>query len=236
MNNNFIYKISNTEKIGDVVVLNITPKEGSVFDFKPGQFVMIGIYDKDGNIWQRRPFSICSSPLNKKYLQLAIKVYGEFTQKIATLKKDDEVEISIPSGFFVFNENRMKETVFLAGGIGITPFISAIRYVSEKNLPNKIILLYSNKMKKDIIFFEELKSISQKHKNIQVFFILTNETPEHMKYESGRIDENMLKKYCSPFTEKYFSLCGPPMFMEAIITQLKKNEVQTDHIDTERFI
>lgn len=64
---------------------------------------MLAIYDKKGNVWQQRSFSIYSSLLNKKYLQLAIKIYGKLTQKIAALKKGNSVGISGPYGFFTFN-------------------------------------------------------------------------------------------------------------------------------------
>lgn len=235
MKNFFKYKVSEVRVRNNIVVIDITPKEGVVFNFRPGQFIMLGIYDKKGNVWQQRPFSICSSPLNKKYLQLAIRVSGEFTKKVATLKKSDYVSVTGPSGFFTFNENKMSDVVFLAGGIGITPFLSAIRYISEKELKNKVTLLYSNRTKEDIIFFEELKSISQMHKNIKIIFILTDGMSEHWQYETKMIDEDMLKKYCYPFKEKYFSLCGPLGFMESMTTQLEKNGVSKDHIDMERF-
>ncbi len=235
MNETSTYVINRIEKNHNIVVLNITPKEGDIFDFKPGQFVMLAIYNKKENIWRQRPFSICSSPLNKKYLQLAIKVYGEFTQKIAILKKGDHVGISGPYGFFTFNESKMKKVVFIAGGIGITPFISAIRYVSEKELPNEITLLYSNKTGKDVIFLKELKSISRKCKNIQVIFILTNDNSARFKYEKGRIDKAMIEKYCLSHREKLFSLCGPLKFMKSMMSYLEEIEVSEDHIKMERF-
>ncbi len=237
MNETFKYTIDKIEKENNVVILNIIPKENAIFDFRPGQFTMLALYDENGEIWQQRPFSICSSPLNKKYIQLAIKVYGKFTNKVATLKKGDTVGISEPNGFFTFNEARMKEAIFLAGGIGITPFMSAIRYVSEKKLPNKITLFYSNKTMQDIVFFEELKSISEKNKNIQVVFALTEEISDVLEseYENKRIDDNMIKKYCPHFSEKYFSLCGPLKFMESLITQLEDDGVPKDYIDMERF-
>ncbi len=235
MNETIPHTIKQIEKNNDVVVLNIAPKKGEVFSFKPGQYVMLALYDKKGEIWQKRPFSICSSPLNKDYFQLAIKVHGEFTQKITTLKEGDSVGVSGPNGFFTFNEAKMKEVVFLAGGIGITPFMSAIYYISEKNLPNKVTLLYSNKTKEDILFFEKLKSISQKHKNIKVIFTLTDNFPNSWEYEKERIDKTMLKKYCFPFGEKYFSLCGPLKFMESIASQLKEYGISEDHIKMERF-
>lgn len=230
-----IYIIDKIKIQKDIVLLNIVPKEGEVFDFKPGQYIMLGLYDEKGDIWQQRPFSICSSPLNKKYIQLAIRVYGEFTKKIATLKTGDTVGIFGPSGYFTFNETRMQSIVLLAGGIGITPFMSIIRYVSEKNLSNKITLLYSNKNKEAVVFFEELLAISQKYQNIQVIFVLTEDILDTWKYEKRRIDKTMIEKYCSPFKGKYFSLCGPIKFMESVASQLEEIGVEKEYIDMERF-
>ncbi len=230
-----MYKINKIEKIQDVVILDTMPEKGEVFNFIPGQFIMLTLYNTDGEISQQRPFSICSSPLNKNRLQLAIKIHGEFTQKVATLKNGDYVGISKPTGFFTFNEKRMENSVFIAGGIGITPFMSAVRYISEKGLSNKITLLYSNKTKKNIIFLKELESLSKEHKNIEVIFTLTDKIPDRWKYEQGRIDITMIKKYCLSFDEKYFSVCGPSGFIESIITQLEKSGVTKDYIDMERF-
>ncbi len=235
MNGIYKYTVGRIEKNRDVVFLDIFPKEGEVFDFKAGQFIMLALYDEDGEVYDKRPFSICSSPLNKKFIQLAIKIEGEFTNKVATLKEGDFVGVVGPSGFFVFNETRMKDVVFFAGGIGVAPFVSAIRYISDKKLENNVILFYSNKTKEDIAFFDELKLISKELKNIQVVFTISDDISESWGYEKGRIDEDMIKKYSPDFVGKYFSLCGPISFMNAMIAILKKNGVADEHIDMERF-
>lgn len=218
-----------------IAILNIFPNEGDIFNFRSGQYVMLVIFDENGKVWQSRPFSICSSPTNKNYLQFAIKIEGEFTKKLATLKQGDTIGVSLPHGFFTFNEDRMEETVFLAGGIGITPFMSALRYVSERKLQNKITVLYSNSTKESIIFFEELKQIQEENKNIKIIFTITNDIPYDWINEQGRINDRMIKKYCTPFEERYFSLCGPLGFMESILILLKQNGVQGGYIDMERF-
>lgn len=227
--------IKNIELHTDVMILNIFPIEGNIFNFRPGQYAMLAIFDKNGKVWQSRPFSICSSPTNRNYLQFAIRIGGEFTKELATLKKGDTIGVSPPQGFFTFNENKMKKTVFLAGGVGITPFMSALRYVSEKRLQNKITLLYSNRTKDSITFLEELKQIQKQNKNINIIFILTDDTPGGWTGEQGRINDRMIKKYCNPFDEKYFLLCGPSSFMESISTLLKQNGVQDEYINRERF-
>lgn len=219
----------------DIVGLNLVPQKGQIFDFKPGQFVMLVIYNKQGKVWQQRPYSICSSPTNKDYLQLAVKIYGEFSQKMGSLKKGDQVGITGPYGVFIFKAKEMKEVVFLAGGIAITPFISAIRYAANKNLKNKFTLFYSNKTKKDIAFYNELKILAKNNNNFKVIFLLTRETPDQWEGEKYRINEKILKNYCLPFKEKYFFICGPAEFIETINKYLLKIGVSQDYIKIEKW-
>lgn len=230
-----IYTIDKIKQNNDIITLNLIPKNGVVFDYKPGQFAILTLHNENEEVWQRRPFSLCSSPLNKKYLQFVIKINGEFTKKLSTLKDGHSIDVSTPNGFFIFNELKMKKIVFLAGGIGITPFMSAIRYISDKKLDNEVILLYSNKTKKDIVFYDELKSIAKKYKNIRVIFILTKENLTSSKYDGGRIDKLLIKKYCSPFNEKYFSICGSPIFVNSLTKQLEDTGIQKEYINTEGF-
>src|SRR3989338_2572149 len=113
----FSYKvIKNKMETHNVILLQLQPFKGQVFHFLPGQFVMLVLYDTGGKEWQARPFSIASSPTNSKYLELGIKIYGEYTHKAAELKVGEKVGIRGPFGGFVFDENKMKNIVMLAGG------------------------------------------------------------------------------------------------------------------------
>ena len=230
----FPYKIKKKFYLArNIIGLDLIPQDGEIFGFKPGQFVMLALYDKQGKIWQQRAFSICSSPANKDYIQLGIKIQGLFTQKLDKLKKGDKVGISGPYGFFVFDEKIMKDVVFLAGGIGVTPFISAIRYANDKDLDNQLILIYSNKTRQDTAFYDELNQVAKENKNFKVIFTLTQEEPEVWKGEKGRINAEMLKKYCSPLKNKYFLFCGPAGFLKAIDTCLLDIGVSKDYIKKE---
>ena len=235
MDDNKIYSVKNIKQINGVVLLTLIPEQETIFDFKPGQFAMIALYDENGKTWKQRPFYVCSPPTNKNYIQFAIKIFGEFTHRIAVLKEGDKVGVSGPYGFFIFDEAKMRDVVFLAGSIGVTPFVSMIRYASEKSLANKILLLYSIKTKDDIVCLGELETISRQNKNFQVVFALTSDFPDDWQHEKGRIDENMLKKYRSSFADKYFFLCGPPGFMDAMKKILTNNGVPQNFIIVENF-
>lgn len=230
------YKLDKKTKLAhDIYALNLIPEKGKVFDFRPGQFVMVGLYDKYGNIKDKRAFSLCSSPLNKDYIQLGVKVYGDFSQLLTGLNIGDRVGISGPHGFFTFDEKTMKQVVFFAGGIGLAPFISAIRYVCDKGLDNRLTVFYSNKTYKSIAFYKELKTIVKNNKNISVIFTLTEKIPVFWKGEKNRITPDMVKKYCAPYDSKYFFLCGPKKFMTDMIDYLKKSGVSDKYIKKERW-
>jgi predicted ferric reductase len=137
------YKIYNISKNpGEVVVVDVAKSDGGpVFDFQPGQYAMLMIFDRDGKLMEEHPFSIASSPNQKRSLQFGIKMMGRFTGRLAELKKDDEIYILGPFGNFIFDPEKHKDAVFIAGG-GITPFMSNFRYAFD-NLQNKLTLLCS---------------------------------------------------------------------------------------------
>lgn len=232
----FPYKLdTKTQFSSDKLSLNFVPEKGSVFNFKPGQWVFLYFYNNNGSLWGKLAFSVCSAPTNKVYIQLGIKVAGTFTQRMAKMKTGERVGISGPYGFFTFEEKKMRNTVFLAGGIGITPFMSMIRYIKDKKLKNKLTFIYSNRDKNDIAFYKELELLSQQSKDCRVIFTLTGKIPTLWRGEKGRINGRILRKYCFPYKEKYFFICGPLPFMEKMVKYLKHSGVSQDRIKIERF-
>lgn len=218
----------------NVVILDLKPEEGEVFSFHPGQFVMLHLNNHDGTQWRKLPYSICSSPLEKKHIQLCFKIYGEFTQRMAKLEEGEVVEISGPYGRFTFHENPMESVVMLAGGIGITPFMSMLRYVTVKNLPNSMLLLYGNQTPHDIAFRNELYELETKNKNISVVYTVDQAAPG-WRGETGFINVSMLEKYCSPLNGKYFFLCGPMAFVETMKKILLACRINKDYVIIEKF-
>ncbi|MEM3431471.1 MAG: FAD-binding oxidoreductase [Candidatus Micrarchaeia archaeon] len=217
----------------DVVTLRLSPIEPFNMDFKPGQFVNLYI-QRENEPLLARPYSIASSPTNKEYLELTIKIVegGRFTPRVASLKVGDVVKIGGPFGkFFFLDEEKMKDVVLIGGGCGITPFISMIRYVAEKNLPINITYFYSARTMDSILYKDELESISKLHKNIKVIFTCTREQSEKWKGEKGRINLEMIKKYVDIADKgKYFMLCGPPEMIRSLVEQLKSAGIEENRI------
>ena len=226
--------LENIQETHNVKCLRIKPE--SFLSFKPGQFIMVSHNAmKDGNpIEVKRAYSIASSPLNHDYIELAfdIKEFGLVSPYLYNLKKNDKVEISEPNGFFTFDDNIKEELILIGAGTGIVPLIGISRYISEKNLPNKITLIYSCKTKKDIIFHEEMKRIKEHHKGFVYHITLTQEEWDGL---SSRINPSLIKQLTGNFNNKIFYICGPPKMVIEISKELQELGVLKDRIKLEGY-
>lgn len=185
--------------------------------------------DSRGNT---RHFTISSAPTENGLIRLTTKIHDESGYK----KTLDEIPFGGtiagegPNGTFTLDEKSHDTNIFVAGGIGITPFRSMIKDSSDKSLPVKMNLIYSNS-DNNFIFGEELKEIDKNHDNIQVE--LFNSTLQgHL--DSPKIDE-ITKKWKLDTTNCIWWLCGPPGMVTAIEESLEKIKVPYGNIRSEKF-
>lgn len=199
-----IVKIKSIRKITHDVLQIETEKPEQV-KFLPGQACDTSINKKG---WQTeiRPFTFTSLP-EDDYLQFNIKTYPArkaVTNELLKLKKNDELILHGVFGAIKY-EN---EGYFIAGGAGITPFISIIRYLRSINEIGNNKLIYANKTKDDIILKDEFTGLLGKN----FINILSDEESE--EYPHGYITENFLVANITDFTKNFY-VCGPPPMMEA---------------------
>jgi ferredoxin-NADP reductase len=140
-------------------------------------------------------------------------------------------------GNFILDEINTKPRVFIAGGIGITPFHSMITYAAAKNLTIPLILLVSYSIPEEMVFFEELKKIGEQHNTIKIVYTITKPEESQMPWdgEKGRITEEMIKKYVPDVTNPLFYVVGPPPMEEATTKLLKDMKIPEQNILTEAF-
>ena len=198
---------------------------------------MIYYKDEKGRVNQKHTFSIASSPFENGTIRLGIRVAGPFTQGIARMKEGDRIFVSGPYGNFTFKKDHHLDLVFIAGGVGITPFISAIRYAASKQLPNKMALIYSNRNLRSTLFLEEILELERQNENFRALFSVTD---EELPYEmqnvlNRRVDARILKRFLGETQGKTFFICGPGGFMEAMKENLKRIGVEDFQIETEAF-
>lgn len=206
--------------------------------FHPGQYAAIS-FEHRGKKAPTRCFSIVSSPTDQDMLQFSTRIRGHYTKALANLQKDDIVNVYGPFGGFVFDAARDKKAVLLAGGIGITPFVSILRYLSRLNADNEVTLLYSCQTQDDIPFGEELQAIQTQHPNLKMLFVIGKGPVDKLPPEqaaTGFISAELLDKVtANSYDGTKFFICGPPGFMKAMQGTLAKKGVAGNMILTEAF-
>lgn len=193
------------------------------YTFKPGEHASISL-DNPESKDKKRPFSFISKPSNSN-LEIAIKIYFEhngITKEINNLRVGDNLILGESSGNLLYK----KPGIFIAGGMGITPFLSIFRSLNEEEL-KKNKLIYSNKTKEDIFAESELIKLLPEKSLIQ---ILTRE--ENPKYEYGHIDKKFLEKNIKNINQNFY-ICGPPMFVREIKKTLLNLKIKEKNIITE---
>lgn len=222
----------------DLVILELANKTGQpIFTFRPGQYGMISYKNSQGKITDKHAFSFASSPTQKNYLRFGIRTQGEFTSGLRQLKEGDEIIVSGPYGKFIYDENKYADLVLIAGGIGITPFVSALNYATDLGLTNKLSLIYSAQTIKEAAFYEELQALEKNNPNISILFSFTKEIglKEEKNIISRRVNAEIIKNFIGNINGKTFFICGPTSFMDAMITNLLSLGVTKKQIELEEF-
>lgn len=196
----------------------------SEIPFTAGQHCLVSLVDREGLSGETRPFTFASSP-DAEDVEITVKRAGAFTTAMHDLSVNDRLKLKGPLGKKLqFDESIQEDVVFLTGGSGITPFMSAIRYAVAKSLPNAITLMYSNKTPGDIIFRDELDRLGRRE-NVTVYHTLTADVPAGWNGLTGRIDADMIADRIEERREKIWYVCGPPPMVEALERTLEEMEI-----------
>ena len=161
---------------------------------------------------------------------VVLAFYEKKHNKVVT---DDYIEISAPNGFFTFEDYNKEDIILIGAGTGIVPLIGISRYITEKRLSNRIILIYSCKTKNDIIYDEEIKKIKHHNKNFDYHITLTQDS--QWNGFNGRINHEMLESILKNFEDKLFFICGPPKMVLDISKMLQSLGVEKEKIKIEGY-
>jgi ferredoxin-NADP reductase len=217
----------------DCVSLRFRVAGREAFRGNPGQFLTFD-WLIDG---QRlvRSYSISSSPTRAGFVEITVKknpqgrVSAFLNERIPA---NLTVEARGPSGRFCFNENEHKRIVLLAGGSGITPMISMLRY--DLCLDTKVILFYSVRTQRDIIFERELERLVQCLPNFHRVIVVTK-AESGWSGRTGRLTREMITEELAEIKEQAFFLCGPAAFMDHVNGILLSLGVDPQRILREKF-
>ncbi|MCK9274014.1 MAG: FAD-binding oxidoreductase [Syntrophales bacterium] len=224
------------EETPDARTLRFVPAEGYLPPFHAGQYINVYITAK--GIRTARPYSISSSPFQTAYYEITIKrVTGGFVSSylLDTVNPGDDLETSGPEGHFYYNPLfHGNDLVFIAGGSGITPFMSMIREVTDRGHDRTIHLIYGNRSPDNIIFDAELKERAQRHTNLTVANIIS-EPPKGYDGYCGLITSELIQKIAGDISGKMFYLCGSEEMNRFCREEFAKLNIQAKHIRSDSF-
>ncbi|QAT40637.1 FAD-binding oxidoreductase [Clostridium sp. JN-9] len=217
----------------NITTIKFKPKYGKVFQYMPGQFMYLRLYNPDIPR-DEHPFTISSSPWHTDYVSVTVKQLGDFTNSLNKLKVGDDSYIDGPFGKFSYLKRPdHKKICFIAGGIGITPFLGMLRYMNSTDNGKDVILLWGARDLSEVICKKELDGYASKFENFKFVPVISGD--KSYNGEKGYIDANLIKKYTADPLDYDFYLCGPPVMMEMMIKNLKSLGVPKDNVYFERF-
>ncbi len=237
---NFTLKFIGKEKISIDTYSFYFDRSNYDFNFLPGQYVRITLpHENPDERGISRFFTISSSPLEKDYAAITTKIIqSSFKKKLAALKKKETVNFFGPLGNFVLDEKRKENSIFLGGGIGITPFHSMITYAGAKKLPISLILFASFSTTEEILFYKELSEISTNNSNIKIIYTITRpeKSQKNWEGEKGRISDVLIRKYSGNIQKHLYYIAGPPKMVTAMKEIIVNMKVDNGRIFTENFV
>ena len=221
----------------DIVDIVFKPSQRPAFE--PGQYMEFTLgHPKPDSRGNRRFFTLASSPTEDS-LHLGVRFYANSSSfKRALYRIDGRTKIIAGqiAGDFTLPRDPRQKLVFIAGGIGITPFRSMLKYLLDEHQWRDIALFYANKTA-DEIAYKDILSEAQTKLGIKVFYTLTNTQviPRNWRGLVGRIDERMIQQAVPDYQERTFYLSGPLDMVRAYELILKNMGVKRDQIKTDFF-
>jgi ferredoxin-NADP reductase/Na+-translocating ferredoxin:NAD+ oxidoreductase RnfD subunit len=226
------------KKVGvDTYDFSFTPDRP--IKFQPGQYVEWTLThshpDSRGN---RRYFTLASSPTESD-VHLGVKFYepaSSFKQGLAAMHKGEQLVAAQVAGDFVLPQNKKKKMAFIAGGIGITPFRSMIKYLCDKNERRSVVLMYSARTAEDIAY-QEVFEEAERTIGLRTIYATTDlsESPIPIRGRKGHIDEKMIAAEIPDYKDRLIYVSGTRSMVESIRTTLKKMGLSNNQIKTDFF-
>jgi ferredoxin-NADP reductase len=211
--------------------------EGTEFHYLSAQAVRVALPGVEDPWGPARTFSLSSSPSEKGLLSVTCRISETpFKQAFARLQPGDTAEIFGPLGLFPIDLSR--SSLFLAAGIGITPFRGMLRYSADLDDPFDRRLLYVARTPEELVFKDQLDALSTSFPRLQVEYAVTRsgESGADWKGRVGRIDESWIREAAARLDRPKFYVAGRPEMVEPTVAILANSiGVPEDDIDYEVF-
>jgi ferredoxin-NADP reductase len=209
------------------------------FTFRPGQYLEFSLLnptetDAEGTT---RCFSIASAP-HEESLMIATRMRDTaFKRQLGKMPIGEKILVKGPMGDLTLHDDSTKPAIFLAGGIGITPFRSILVDSARRQLPHRMVLFYSNRRSEDAAFYEELEGLERLNPNFKMVPTMT--AMENSRYSWGgerrQIDRAMLSRRIDDDPPPVYYIAGSARFVTNLSEMLRDGGVETKNIRAEVF-
>ena len=209
--------------------------DGPLPPFRPGQYVSLSL--RVGDVTTTRPYSIASAP-GCDHLDLTLKVKTDGLASpylFGGVEAGWEVDASGPAGSFVYEPLcDSGELVLLAGGSGITPFMSMLRHFARVGFPTRVLLLYGSRVVDDVIFAEELAELALAHEKLVLSSVIS-EPAEGYEGPTGFLDATLIARHVGDVSAKTFLVCGPEAMICSVTSALRSLHVPEHKVRCEEY-
>jgi predicted ferric reductase len=222
----FFYKIAGIERAVDVITIHLQPQGARIMLYNPGQFVYVEFKNKKIGS-ELHPFSIVSSP-QEENLQISAKIVGDYSLKLFHYLREGEAGVVYgPYGQFANNLAALGNSLWIAGGIGVTPFLSMLSAEARNHSDRSIYFYYVHSQKEEGVFLGQIYNFLTKAPHVTFFDWCTK--------EKNRLNVNVIRDYLDIRTLDAIFLCGPLSMMEGFKKQFLDIGVPEKKIFYENF-
>lgn len=206
------------------------------FTYFPGQFITITATINGTRA--KRSYTIASTPTQLHYCAITVKreEQGLFSRYLHDeAKEGDVLEVMGPNGKFTFTGEEASSIVLICGGVGITPMMGIIRYLTDIGWHGDIYLLYCCRTTSDFIFRDELERLQKRYPNLNVFATMLRVSGTVWMGLKGEFTTSIISHLVPDIDKRRIHVCGPPGMMNAVLAILKELHVPEELIYTEAF-
>ena len=228
-------RIADIQKISPTVKSFTLALDGKPFTFLPGQWIDCFI-DIDGRT-EVAGYSMTSSPTEPGWFSIAVKRVGDnpVTDYLHDHAKDgDTLTVEGGSGDFHYTGNNSHPLALIAGGIGITPIASIVRYIAQSDLQVPTTLIYSASAPSELLFRQEFEAMAASNANFRTHFTVTRPHSEQWNGNTGRITTTTLRN-AGIYANHLCYICGPPEMIQAMLSALKEVGVPQERLQYEQW-
>ncbi|MGH3072569.1 MAG: ferredoxin--NADP reductase [Gaiellaceae bacterium] len=205
-------------------------------DYRPGAYFWVELPDRGHQDEKglRRHITLVTSPTDEGVVGLATRLRDSaFKRTLAELRVGDEVEVEEPKGSFLLPEDTSVEYVFVAGGIGITPFRSMLRYIADTGAPYRVTLVASNPDHASAAFLDQLEELARRIDGMRIVLTMTDD-PD-WEGDTRRLTADVLDELVGGLDDKTFLIAGPPAMVEDVSTSLHDAGVPDERVLASSF-